>query len=102
MKQILIAAVLLLGVAEAGHANVYAYVNENGDYVVTQKKPGRKVTEYAVLSDTGEFVRLVRAREPNVPITHWRPWFIPREPDSIDLPEVRERTGVVEVDEVSP
>jgi len=101
MKRIVIAAVLL-ALTPAVHAKVYAYVNEHGDYVITQKKPDKSVREYAVLTDDGEFVRLVRAREPNVPITHWRPWFIPRDPEATDAPEIRERTGVVEIDEVSP
>lgn len=97
-------AVLLACLAHTAQADVYAYVDENGDYVVTQKRPGRDVAEYAVLTDEGEFVRLVQSRDPNVPITHWRPWFIPKEPDPYDAdPDIyREREGTVEVDEVGP
>jgi hypothetical protein len=93
---------LLVCAAPGAHATVYAYVDGNGDYVVTQKRPGKDISEYAVLTDDGEFVRLVRAREPNVPITHWRPWFIPRETDPFDIDpgERGEREGTVEIDEV--
>lgn len=103
MKRIVMTAVLL-GFTHGALGNVYAYVNEEGDYVVSQKKPGRNVAEYAVLTDDGEFLRLVRAREPNVPLSHWRPWFMPREQEGLDVtPDLpRERTGVVEIDEVSP
>jgi hypothetical protein len=101
MKRIVLAAVLLV-LAHPGHARLYAYVNEEGDYVVTQKKPPKTVAEYAVLNKDGEFVRLVRARDANVPLTHWQPWFIPSDPEAIELPEIRERTGVVEVEEVAP
>jgi hypothetical protein len=88
----------------ATRAEVYAYVNEDGDYIVTPDRPGRDVAEYAVLTDDGEFVRLVRPRELDVPITHWRPWFLPKEPDPYDAdPEVyREREGTVGVEEVPP
>jgi hypothetical protein len=98
----LTAIILLACAAQTAHANVYAYVDENGDYIVTQKRPGKQVTEYAVLTDEGEFVRLVQSRDPNVPITHWRPWFIPKEPDPYDgEPDIyREREGTVEVDEL--
>ena len=83
------------------HAEVYAYVNEAGDYVVSQKPPGKGV-EYAILTDDGEFVRLVQPRDLDVPVTHWRPWFIPKEPDPYDFdPEVLEdREGTVEIEEI--
>ena len=82
-------------------AEVYAYVNEHGDYVVSQKRPGKGV-EYAILTDDGEFVRLVQPRDMDVPVTHWRPWFIPKEPDPYDFdPEaLEEREGVIEIEEV--
>jgi hypothetical protein len=100
--KMLLAIALLSCLAHAAHATVYAYVDENGDYVVTQKKPGKKVAEYAVLTAEGEFVRLVQARPPNVPITHWRPWFMPKEPDPNAADPYREREGVVDVEEVAP
>ncbi|MDZ7671006.1 MAG: anti-sigma factor domain-containing protein [Gammaproteobacteria bacterium] len=86
----------------ASRADVYAYVNDNGDYVVTPDKPGRNVAEYAVLTDDGEFIRLVRPRDMDVPITHWRPWFLPKEPDPYDAdPELyREREGTVGIEEL--
>lgn len=86
-------------------AEVYAYVNDQGDYVVSPKSPGKRVAEYAVLTDDGEFLRLVRPRDDDVPITHWRPWFLPKEPDPFDADEeaiYREREGVVGVEEVMP
>lgn len=100
---IAIAVMMLLSVVTASTAQgeVYAYVDDNGDYVVTQRRPGKHIKEYAVLSDDGEFIRLVQPRDPNVPITHWRPWFIPKEPDPFDGdPDIyREREGVVEIQE---
>lgn len=92
---------LLLAPAAPAIAEVYAYVNEAGDYVVSQKRPGKGV-EYAILTDDGEFVRLVQPRDLDVPVTHWRPWFIPKEPDPYDFdPEVLEdREGTVEIEEV--
>jgi hypothetical protein len=101
----MLTAMLLLGcAASSAHATIYAYVDDNGDYVVTQKRPGKSVAEYAVLTDDGEFVRLVQARDPNVPITHWRPWFIPKDPDPYDAdPDSRrEREGTVDIDEIGP
>lgn len=82
-------------------ADVYAYVNAEGDYVVTQKRPGKDV-EYAVLSDDGEFLRLVQPEDLDVPVSHWRPWFLPKQPDPFDAdPEAyREREGRVGVEEV--
>jgi hypothetical protein len=96
---VLLTALVWSAIAEA---EVYAYVNENGDYVVTPDRPGRDVAEYAILTDDGEFVRLVRPRELDVPITHWRPWFLPKEPDPYDAdPDIyREREGAVGIEEV--
>lgn len=95
-----IAAVLT---APPAAAHLYAYVNEDGDYVISQKRPGKGV-EYAILTDDGEFVRLVQPRDPNVPITHWRPWFIPEvaDPLDLDLQEFEEREGRVGIEEVEP
>jgi hypothetical protein len=90
---------LACGVA---HGEVYAYVNDNGDYVVTQDHPGRTVGEYAVLTDDGRFLRLIRPPDMDVPISHWRPWFLPKEADPYDAdPDLyREREGVVDIEEV--
>lgn len=90
--------------ASPAAAEIYAYVNEDGDYVVTKDNPGKSVGEYAVLTDDGEFLRLVNPRDLDVPITHWRPWFLPREPDPFDAdPELyEEREGTVGIEEVDP
>jgi hypothetical protein len=86
-------------------ANLYSYTNAEGEYVVSQKPPKDKNMEYAILSDEGEFIRMVPGRSQNVPITHWRPWFIPREPEpwegNPDPDIFREREPVVTVDEES-
>lgn len=92
----------MLAATGSADAEVYAYVNDNGDYVVTRENPGARVREYAVLTDDGEFLRLVNPRELDVPITHWRPWFLPKQPDPYDAdPDLyEEREGVVEVEEL--
>ncbi len=92
---------VLMGAA-AARAEVYAYVNDDGDYVVTRERPADSVGEYAILSNDGEFLRLVNPRELDVPITHWRPWFLPKQPDPFDAdPDVyREREGTVEIEEL--
>lgn len=92
----------LIGGASSVAADVYAFVNEDGDYVVSRNKPDASVAEYAVLTDDGEFLRLVHPRELDVPVTHWRPWFLPREPDPYDGdPDAyREREGTVDIEEV--
>lgn len=100
MRPALIVGTALLLWPAAAAAEVYAYVNDDGDYVVTRDNPGRSVAEYAILTDDGEFVRLVRPGELDVPITHWRPWFLPKEPDPFETDEVpREREGTVEIEE---
>ena len=88
MRVMLVTLALLIGNACA--ANLYAYVNADGDYVVTKKRP-RSVDEFSVLSDEGEFIRFVSRRESQVPIGHWRPWFIPKEPHPFDGPDPIER-----------
>ena len=106
MKTVMLLAALVVAawLPAGANAEVYAYVNEAGDYVVTKDNPGRSVAEYAVLSDDGEYLRTVRPRELDVPITHWRPWFLPKEPDPFDAdPDVfRDREGRVGVEEVEP
>jgi hypothetical protein len=106
LKLLLISSALLATTLPASsHANLYSFTNADGEYVVSQKPPADKNIQYAVLSDDGEFLRMVPGRRQNVPITHWRPWFIPEEPEPWegnpypDMP--REREPVVSVDEVS-
>jgi hypothetical protein len=101
MRNLITLAALVLAVGVA-HGEVYAYVNEGGDYVVTRDNPGRNVGEYAVLTDDGEFLRLVRPRDQDVPISHWRPWFLPKQPDPYDADpdRYREREGVVDIEEL--
>lgn len=90
-----------LSLAPQANARLYSYVNEAGDYVVSQKKP-KNVDEYAVLTDEGEFIRLVKRERDDVPITHWRPWYMPKEPDPINPvePELGPRTPEVLIEEV--
>lgn len=82
-------AVILMGVALTVpvQAEIYTYTNEEGDYIVSQKKPKNRDISYAVLSDEGEFIRMVEGRSAQVPITHWRPFFLPREPHWLDGPD---------------
>ena len=84
-------------------ADLYSYTNAEGEYVISQKPPKNNDIQYAVLTDEGEFIRMVEGRNQQVPITHWRPWFIPREDEPWEgnpYPEMpREREGVVTVDE---
>ena len=82
-------------------ARLYSYVNEEGDYVVSKKRP-KNVDEYAVLTDEGEFIRLVKRKRDDVPITHWRPWYMPNEPDPINPvePGLEQRTPEVLIEEV--
>ncbi|XOV85050.1 MAG: hypothetical protein ACFHXK_07970 [bacterium] len=92
----------LLFVAPVTHADIYAYTNKDGDYIVSQNKPKDRNLSYAVLTDEGEFIRMVEGHRENVPITHWRPFFLPKEPHPFDGPEMqpRERQPSVEVEEV--
>lgn len=82
-------------------ASLYSFVNDEGQYVVSRTPPKDPSTEYAVLTDDGEFVRLVHSPTKRIPITHWRPWFIPKEPDPFDAdPDVvHEPKPVVTVEE---
>ena len=90
-------------IPQTSWADLYSYTNAEGEYVISQKPPKNENTQYAVLTDEGEFIRMVEGRNQQVPITHWRPWFIPREDEpwegnpNPDMP--RERKGVVTVDE---
>jgi hypothetical protein len=74
---------LALSVAGPASADVYSYMNEDGDYVVSKQRP-QAAGEYAVLTDDGKFIELVRPPTLRVPITHWRPWYLPREPNPLD------------------
>ena len=80
-----IGALLLLALAFAAEAaaNLYSYANEDGDYVISKERP-RTSDEYAVLTDDGEFIELVHPRATDVPITHWRPWYLPKQPNPLD------------------
>ena len=85
-------------------AEVYAYTNLDGDYVVSQTKPADANLSYAILTDDGEFVRMVEGKNKRMPISHWRPFFLPKEPHPLDGPayEPREREPSVDIEEVSP
>jgi len=84
-------ACLLLSVVAAGPAaaKLYSYENENGDYVISKQRP-KNVGEYAVLTNEGEFIELVHPPALDVPITHWRPWYLPPEPNAFAGPEPAE------------
>ena len=66
-----------------------------------QKPPKNKNIQYAVLSDEGEFIRSVPGRKQQIPISHWRPWYLPKEPHEFDGdPDLmRDREPIVTVDE---
>ena len=75
--------VLALAVATPAAAELYSYANADGDYVISQARPddGR---DYIVLSDDGEFIQRVQSPALDVPISHWRPWYLPAEPNPLD------------------
>ncbi len=95
-------AICLTLIALTGHAEIYSYTNQDGDYVVSQTRPEDPEISYAVLTDDGEFVRMVEGRGKQVPITHWRPFFLPKEPHPFDGPdvEVEDQDPVISIDEV--
>jgi hypothetical protein len=97
----LIFSLTLVLAASPTAAALYSFVNDQGQYVVSRTPPEDPSTEYAVLTDDGEFVRLVHSPTKRIPITHWRPWFIPKEPDPFDAdPDViHEPEPVVTVEE---
>ena len=86
----------------SAYAEIYSYTNEDGDYIVSQTRPEDRKISYAVLSDDGEFIRMVEGRDKQVPITHWRPFYLPKEPHPMDGPDVRfeEPEPVINIDEV--
>jgi len=108
MKQLTIGAgVLCILVNTAVFAEYYSYMNEASEYVITRERPKNLTVEYAVLTDGGEFIRSVQpktvTKRQNIPIDHWRPWFMPREPhhlvaqipDTEPVPTVTVGTGSV-------
>jgi len=92
----------MLAYAMSGHADIYSYTNEDGDYIVSQTRPESPDISYAVLTDEGEFIRMVEGRGKQVPITHWRPFFLPKEPHPFDGPnvETEEQEPMISIDEV--
>lgn len=96
-----IATALLFILSPLCGAEIYSYTNADGDYIVSQNKPKDPDISYAVLSDEGDFIRMVEGRKERLPITHWRPFFLPKEPHPFDAqPEARERTPGVRIDEL--
>ncbi|MEQ9450145.1 MAG: hypothetical protein RJQ07_01055 [Pseudomonadales bacterium] len=101
LTTVLFSAALLSTNAEA---EVYAYTNADGDYIVSQKKPANPDTSYAVLTDEGEFIRMVEGRKKQIPITHWRPFFLPKEPHPLDgvAPDFDDAEPDIGIEEVEP
>ena len=97
----LIMTALLFVLAAPANAVVYSFTNADGQYVVSQKPPKNKNIQYAVLSDEGEFIRSVPGRKQQIPISHWRPWYLPKEPHEFDGDPnlIRDREPIVTVDE---
>ena len=97
--------VLVLPVVSPGAASavLYSYTNAEGQYVISQSRPTNRETSYAVLSDDGDYIRTVPGRDQQIPISHWRPWYLPKEPDPFDAqPQIpAERTPVITVEEQS-
>ena len=84
-------------------AEVFSYADETGNYIVSKTKPTDSNTEYAVLTDDGEFIRLVKRPTPRLPVSHWRPWFIPKEPhpfDAVPQDVDRAREPDVKIEEI--
>ena len=94
--------VALMVLSGSAAAEIYSYTNEDGDYVVSQTRPENPELSYAVLTDDGEFIRMVEGRGKQVPITHWRPFFLPKEPHPFDGPDpqMQEQEPVISIDEV--
>ena len=85
-----------LATSPAAHAELYSYANEDGDYVISKERP-TNTGEYVVLSDEGEFIRRVQQPALRVPTSHWRPWYLPDEPNpfDIDAPEAPPEPEIV-------
>lgn len=92
---------LLLLTSLSVKADIYSYNNTDGDYIVTQKKPTDPDITYAVLSEEGDFIRMVTGRNQQIPVGHWRPFWMPREPHPLegDPDLIREREPVVIIEE---
>lgn len=73
------ALVVAVTFAAPVQADLYSYVNKDGDYVISKLRPTSG--EYVVLSDHGEFVERVQSPALDVPVSHWRPWYLPSEPN---------------------
>jgi len=93
---------VLLTVSAPAHAVIYSYNNADGDYIVSQNKPTDRDISYAVLSDDGEYIRSVSGRKQQLPVGHWRPFWLPKEPHELDgRPDMEhEREPVVTIDEL--
>lgn len=92
---------LLWLLTSPAQAVIYAYNNQDGDYVVSQTKPEDEHIGYTVLSDEGEFIRMVPGRSQRLPISHWRPFWMPEEPNplSADPSQQPDPEPVVTVEE---
>lgn len=91
---------VLLITSSTAKADVYTFNNSEGDYVVSQNKPTDPDITYAVLSDDGEFIRLVKGRREQIPVGHWRPSWLPKVPNPLDgKPLERERVPTVTIEE---
>lgn len=97
----LVLAVTLITLSAPASAVLYSFTNAEGQYVISQKPPKDKSIQYAVLSDDGKFIRMVQRRDQQLPISHWRPWFIPKEPHPYDAdPDLfRDREPVITIEE---
>lgn len=91
----------LLPLALPVQAEIYAYNNADGDYVVSQSKPEDRNIGYTVLSDDGEFIRMVPGKSERLPISHWRPFWMPEEPNplSVDPNRLPDPEPVITVEE---
>ena len=58
---------ILLMWAGSATAEIYSYTNSDGDYVVTQNRPDDPNISYAVLTDEGDFIRMVRGSQQTDP-----------------------------------
>ena len=92
---------LLLVLSFSANADIYSYNTADGDYIVSQNKPTDPDITYAVLSEDGEFIRMVSGRNQQIPVGHWRPFWMPKEPHPLDGdPDlIREREPVIIIEE---
>ncbi len=85
IKPYLLQAALLTLAPWGAQAELYSFVNENGDYVISRDRPSSGA--YVVLSDDGEFIERVQSPVLDVPVSHWRPWYLPSEANPFMSPE---------------